>query len=338
MSTSGALFDELCARAKQNPQAIAFPEAFDSMVLATAYEMAQEGLCKPVLVGDTAALKASCEEKGYDLSLFAFADTGDEALKDELVAAYEGYPKAKLQGQDLKDTLDDPLWMAMTMQAVGKVCLASAGYVASTAAVVRAILKIIRPDDGGLGSSIGLVQLPGEKGDGSDYLFLADISVCPNPDAEQLAKIAISSCDTATDLMGIDATCAMLSYSTKGSASGPLVEKVQQAVAIAHENRPDLLIEGELQLDAAVVPAIGAKKAGADNKVAGHANVLIFPDLQAGNISVKLLEHYAGGKLFGAILQGFQKICIDSSRGASRDELIGTIVAGSLVAAARMDK
>ena len=332
MNESKTLLDALCERAKANPQRIAFAEAFDERVMEAAFRISSEGMGFPVLVGDAAQLKALCVERGYDQALFEFADVNDQELIDGLVARYEGYPRAKLQGEELAATMSDPLWLAMVMQAVGEVRLAPAGYIATTAQVARAVIKIIRPNEYGLMSSIGLVQLPGKNGDGSDFKFLADISVCPDPTAEQLARIAIDSCDTARALLGVEPACAMLSYSTKGSASGPIVQKVVDATRIAKELRPDLQIEGELQLDAAVDPVIGAKKAGADNPVAGKANVLVFPDLNASNIAVKIMEQFAGGKLFGAILQGLQMVSSDSSRGAALDELIGTIVAATVLA------
>lgn len=325
----------LYAKAKANPQRIAFPEAHDGRVLAAAQLIAENGWGFPVLVGDAAALRAQVADAGYDAALFEFFDAADESLQDALVARYDGYPRAKLQGAELKAALTTPLMVAALMQAVGEVRLVHAGYIATTADVLRAVIRIIRPNDNGLASSVGMVLVPefGERP--SKVLFLADISTCPDPTPEQLARIAIDSCDTANTLMGSPQTCAMLSYSTKGSASGPIVEKVQEATRLAREMRPDLLIDGELQLDAAVDPVIGAKKAGADNPVAGKAKVLVFPDLNASNIGVKLLEQYAGAHLYGAILQGLQQVCCDSSRGAALQELVGTILAAAVLAGER---
>ena len=335
MGEISAVMTSLHAKAKANPQRIAFPEAQNPTVLTAAHRIATDGMGLPVLVGNVEKLQALCEELGFDQSLFEFVDSTDEVYLDELVAKYEGYPTAKLQGAELKATLTSPLWVATLMQAVGDVRISHAGYVSTTADVLRAALKIIRPGDSGLCSSVGMVLVPDNCGKGDKVLFLADISTRPDPTAEELALIAIESCETAYALTGVEPTCAMLSYSTKGSAKSPMVDKVVEGTRLAKEMRPDLKIDGEYQLDAAVNPAIGAKKAGADNPVAGKANVLIFPDLGSANIGVKLLEQFAGGKLYGAILQGFRTTCCDSSRGASIDELVGTILAATVIGTER---
>ena len=335
MSKTGSLLDSLFERAKANPQKIAFPEAFDATVLSAAFRIASEGMGVPVLVGKRAELESLCAQQGYDLQLFEFADIDDDERTRELVERYSADETAKLRGDELLEAMGNPLYYAAVLQALGEVRISTAGFVSSTADVVRAALKIIRVNENGLGSSVGLVVLPDTEEATDRFVFMADISTCPNPTAEQLARIAIDSCDTARALIQFEPTCALLSYSTKGSARGPEVEKVVEAARIAKELRPDLLIDGEYQLDAAVNPAIGAKKAGADNPVAGKANILVFPDLNASNIAVKLLEHYAGGKLIGAILQGFRQVCTDSSRGATIDELVGTIVASTVLATER---
>lgn len=332
MSQIGTLPEELCARILAAPQRIAFPEAFDPMVLAAANQIATLGAGFPVLVGKRAELEALCVSEGYDVSRFEFIDIDDEELTDQLVEEFSVDTTAKVRGEALKEAMKSPLWYAMVLQALGRVRLATAGYVAPTADVLRAALRIIRPGEKGLCSSVGLVQFPDRAGQPDEMIFLADISVCPNPTAEQLAFIAVDSCDTARSILGKEPTCALLSYSTKGSAEGPEIEKVREAVRIARELRPDLLIDGEFQLDAAVDPLIGAKKAGADNPVAGKADILVFPNLSASNIAVKVMEHYGNGKLYGAILQGFRQTCTDSSRGASLDELVGTILVSAMTA------
>lgn len=335
MSEAATLLDSIFARAKADPQRIAFPEAADKTVLNAAHIIATEGMGIPVLVGKPAELKALCTEQGYDPELFEYEDVEDAERNAALVERYSVDETAKLRGDDLLALMDNPLYHAAVLQSLGEVRISTAGFVSSTADVVRAALKIIRVNENGLGSSVGLVVLPGTPEEPNRFVFMADISTCPDPTAEQLARIAIDSCDTARALIEFEPTCALLSYSTKGSAKGPMIDKVVEAARIAKELRPDLLIDGEYQLDAAVNPAIGAKKAGADNPVAGKANVLVFPDLNASNIAVKLLEHFAGGKLIGAILQGFRQVCTDSSRGATIDELVGTIIAATVLATER---
>lgn len=322
-----ALFD----RARSNPQRIAFPEAHDDTMLEAAHIVATEGLGIPVLVGGAEALAARCTERGYDPMAFEFADVADEAHTNALVAEYSLDPTALLWDDILKfKMVGDPLTYALVMQALGEVRAVAAGYVASTADVITAASTVIGIEPGTTMSSCAVVELPEHEGLPGDLLFLADVSTCPDPSAQELADIAIAACETARSLTGDAPRCAMLSYSTLGSAKGPKVDKVIEATRIVRERRPDLLVEGELQLDAAINPIVGAKKAGAENPVAGHANVLVFPDLNAGNIAVKVFTEYGGARLLGVCLNGFKKPCSDNSRGASVDELVGNIVLSAM--------
>ena len=176
-------------------------------------------------------------------------------------------------------------------------------------------------------SSVGIADIPGYTfPDGGHLLAVGDCAVCANPSASELASIAISTCDTIKSVTGWIPKCALLSYSTAGSAEGELVDKVRTAVELANERRPDLLIDGEFQLDAAICPEIAKKKVKRDSKVAGQANIVIFPDLNAGNIGVKLIQQFGHANAYGPLLQGFSMICCDCSRSAPVDELVGNII------------
>lgn len=176
-------------------------------------------------------------------------------------------------------------------------------------------------------SSIGILDVPGYEGsEGSNLLVFGDSAVCVAPNEEELADIAISACETVQELLGWEPRCALLSFSTDGSAEHPSAQKVRDAVGIARQKRPDLAIDGEFQLDAAICPAVAAKKVGRDSAVAGKANIVIYPDLSAGNIGVKLMQQFAHADAYGPLLQGFRKPVSDCSRSAPGSELVGNII------------
>jgi phosphate acetyltransferase len=172
-------------------------------------------------------------------------------------------------------------------------------------------------------SSMGIMSIPGYEGPEGDMLGIADCAVCPAPNPDELADIAISTADTVSRLMGWEPRVALLSFSTKGSASHDRVDQVLKALELVRERRPELLIDGELQLDSAIVPEVAAKKIKGESPVAGKANILIFPDLNAGNIGVKLVQHFAKAIAHGPLLQGFAKPVSDLSRAAPVDEIVG---------------
>jgi phosphate acetyltransferase len=174
-------------------------------------------------------------------------------------------------------------------------------------------------------SSMGLMMIPGYNGTEGNLLAIADCAVCPAPEPGELADIAISTADTVHSLLGWEPRVALLSFSTKGSASHENVDKVIKALELVHERQPGLLIDGELQLDSAIVPEVAARKVKGESPVAGKANILIFPDLNAGNIGVKLMQRFASAIAYGPMLQGFAKPVSDLSRGAPVEEIVGAI-------------
>ena len=223
---------------------------------------------------------------------------------------------------------------AMIMQRAGEAEVTFAGIDYTTRDVLLAGQEVIGLKPGiSTISSIGLCDIPGFQGSEGQLLAIGDSAVCTNPGPEELADIAISACGTVQELLGWEPRCAMVCYSTLGSGDGPLIDKVKEALAIAQEKRPDLAIDGEFQLDAAIVPEVAAKKVGRESKVAGKANVVIWPDLNVGNIGVKLIQQFGHADAYGPMLQGFNKVVCDCSRGAPVSEIKGNIVISAVRAA-----
>lgn len=313
-------------KAKERPARMVFPEADDDKILQAAHEAGKAGYIHPVLVGKPLEITKRCEELGLDSSFFEIYDIEDGALQEELAAAYLDYPHAIFRGKSLKRRLADPLYYALVLTAVDRVDAAFAGISHPTGDVILAGQSILGLKEGiKTVSSCGIMDIPGFAGSEGQLLAFGDAAVCQNPDAESLASIAISACETVQTLFEWTPRCALLSYSTLGSGTGELVDKVIEAVKVANALRPDLLIEGEFQLDTAINPAVAAKKANSDSQVVGRANVLIFPDLNAGNIGVKLVQQFAKGDAYGPMITGMNKVISDCSRSAPVSELVGNI-------------
>ncbi|MBR1497327.1 MAG: phosphate acetyltransferase [Oscillospiraceae bacterium] len=331
-----SVLDPIYDRAKANPQKVAFPEAANEKMMQAAYEAAKDGYIKAVLVGNAEELKALAAERGYDASVFEFVDINDEAYTAKLVADYIASPETSLKKEKgLRRRIADPLYYAMAMQAVGAADVTFAGIDNTTGDVINAgmVMIGIKPNIS-TPSSIGLCYIPNWTGGENGLLAIGDSAVCTNPNPEQLADIAISACDTVRDLLQWEPRCAMVCYSTLGSGSGDLIDKVLEALKIAQEKRPDLAIDGEFQFDAAVKPEVAAKKVKRESKVAGKANVVIWPDLNVGNIGVKLIQTFGHADAYGPMLQGFNKIVCDCSRGAPVSEIKGNIIISAVRAAA----
>ena len=330
-----SVLDRIYEKAKLNPQKVAFPEAANEKMMQAAYETGKEGYIIPILVGDAEELKKLAVERGYDLSVFQFVDINDEAYRDKLIDIYVNIPGTMLKQKPLIRRMKDPLYYAMVMQRAGDADVTFAGIDNTTGDVLLAGQTVIGMKEGlATISSIGLADIPGYEGSEVTLLAIGDSAVCTNPDPEQLASIAIAACDTVKNLLDWEPRCAMISYSTLGSGEGELIDKVKEALRIANEQRPDLAIAGEFQLDAAIVPAVAAKKVKRESKVAGKANVLIWPDLNVGNTAVKLIQQFGHADAYGPMLQGFNSIICDCSRGAPVSEIKGNIVISAVRAAA----
>lgn len=329
-----SVLDGIYEKAKANVQSVAFPEATNEKMMQAAYECAKEGYIKSILVGNAEELKALAAERGYDASVFTFVDISDEAHIARLIEAYTAMPGATLKEKGLRRRMVNPLFYALVMEAVGEADVTFAGIDNTTGDVIAAGMMIVGMAPGiSTISSIGLCDIPGFTGGENGLLAIGDSAVCTNPDPEQLADIAISACDTVKGLLDWEPRCAMVCYSTLGSGQGELIDKVLAGLKIAQEKRPDLAIDGEFQFDAAVKPDVAAKKVKRESKVAGKANVVIWPDLNVGNIGVKLIQTFGKADAYGPMLQGFNKIVCDCSRGAPVSEIKGNIIISAVRAA-----
>lgn len=329
-----SVIDQIFEKAKSNPQKVVFPEALNEKMMQAAFEAGSEGYIYPILVGNKAEIEQAIQERGYDLSVFTVVDMEDEEYRKRLIEKYIALPDTKLKEKALNRRMQDKLQFAMVMQAVGDVDVTFAGIDYTTGDVLLAGQMIIGLKPGiATISSIGLCDIPGYEGSEGSLLAVGDSAVCTNPNAQQLASIAISACDTVKSLLDWQPRCACVSYSTLGSGQGELIDKVTEAVKIANELRPDLAIDGEFQLDAAISPSVAAKKVKRESKVAGKANVVIWPDLNVGNVAVKLIQQFGHADAYGPMLQGFKKVVCDCSRGAPVSELKGNIVISAVRAA-----
>lgn len=329
-----SVIDQIFEKAKSNPQKVVFPEALNEKMMQAAFEAGNEGYIYPILVGNKTEIEQAVQERGYDLSVFTVVDIEDEEYRKTLIEKYIALPDTRLKEKALNRRMQDKLQFAMVMQAVGDADVTFAGIDYTTGDVLLAGQMIIGLKPGiETISSIGLCDIPGFEGSEGSLLAVGDSAVCTNPNAQQLASIAISACDTVKSLLDWQPRCACVSYSTLGSGQGELIDKVTEAVKIANELRPDLAIDGEFQLDAAISPSVAAKKVKRESKVAGQANVVIWPDLNVGNVAVKLIQQFGHADAYGPMLQGFKKVVCDCSRGAPVSELKGNIVISAVRAA-----
>lgn len=330
-----SVLEQIYEKAKLNPQRVAFPEALNEKMMQAAYETGKEGYIIPVLVGCAEEIKKAIAERGYEEQVFEVVDIEEETYKSSIIEKYVALPHTLLKEKALNRRMKDSLYYAMVMQAVDEVDVTFAGIDNTTGDVLLAGQMIIGLKEGiSTISSIGLCDIPNFKGSEGSLLAVGDSAVCTNPNAEQLASIAISACDTVHTLLDWEPRCAMVSYSTLGSGQGELIDKVVEAVKIANEQRPDLAIDGEFQFDAAISPAIAEKKVKRESKVAGKANIVIWPDLNVGNVGVKLIQQFGQADAYGPMLQGFNKVVCDCSRSAPVSEIKGNIVISAARAAA----
>lgn len=316
--------DKVKENAKKDIKRIVLPESSDVRVLEAARKIADEGFAKVILIGNRENLKTVSD---IDISDIDVIDPENSEKFEEYVQAFYELRKAKgMTEEKARETMKDNIYYGTMMIKQGDADGLVAGSVCSTADTLRPSLQIIKTAPGvKLVSSFFIMQVPNcELGEDGMFLF-SDCGLNTNPNAEELSEIAISSANTWNQLIGTEPRVAMLSYSSLGSA--PLTEmtgKVIEATKLVKEKMPDLAVDGELQLDASIVPSVGSKKAP-ESKVAGKANILIFPDLNAGNIGYKLVERLAKAEAYGPVTQGIAKPVNDLSRGCKADDIVGVV-------------
>jgi phosphate acetyltransferase len=319
-----SFLDEMKQKARANKKKIVLPEGTDLRVLTAASVAAKEELAEVILVGNKAdILKAAGE---IDLSQVTIVDVQTAEKKEEYIESFYELRKTKgITKEQARELMKDPVYFGNMMIKNNDADGLVSGAIHSTADTLRPALQIIKTAPGtSLVSSFFIMVIPNcEYGQDGVFLF-SDCGLNENPNAEQLSEIAISSAHTMKNLLGITPIVAMLSYSTYGSANSELTQKVVQATALAKQKAPDLLIDGEMQVDAALV-ASTAKLKAPNSTVAGKANVLIFPDLNAGNIGYKLTERLAKAQAYGPVTQGLAKPINDLSRGCKAEDIIGVI-------------
>jgi len=319
------LVDQIKAKARADLQTVVLPEGYDERMVEAAALIVGDNLAKIVLLGHPAVLNAKAAEKGVSLAGVTIIEPKSsdllDAYADELV---ELRKRKKLSREDAVAllTADDNLYFAAMMVHKGDAGGAVAGAANTTGDVLRAAFQVVGTAPGmNTVSSVFLMVTQNPEFGENGTLCFADCAVNPNPEAQALAEIAVSTAASCKSFLGVDARVAMLSFSTMGSAAHTDCDKVLKALEIAKELAPDLAIDGELQLDAALIPKVGEKKAPGSS-VAGQANTLIFPDLDAGNIGYKLVERLAGAEAVGPIIQGLAKPVNDLSRGCSVADII----------------
>ena len=304
----------LIAKAKESPCRVVLPEGADGRILEAARRLKDDGIAEPVLLGPGAVDGISCidPETSEDLDRFAEAYAAQSAKIDAKVA---------------RRLVRKPLYFAGMMVRLGDAEAMIAGAANPTRRVIEAGLMTGGLKDGiERASSFFLIAVPDFQGQGPKSFVFADCAVNIDPTAEELANIALASAASAEKLLGDQPRVAMLSFSTQGSASHERVAKVTRGLEIAKGQAPGLAIDGEFQADSALIPAVAANKVKGKSPVAGQANVLIFPDLDAGNIGYKLTQYFGQAQAVGPVLQGFAKPVADLSRGASVDDIIATTV------------
>ena len=318
-----SLLQSVREKAKKACKTIVLAEGEEKRVLDAAKAILDEKIAGLVLIGnkDVIAQKAA-----FDVNQVTIVDPASDNLDEYADLLYELRKAKGMEKEQAAQLVKNPLYLGVMLVKTGKADGMVAGSVNSTGDTLRPALQIIKTAPGiKTVSSCFIMALPeGSKYGENGVMVFADCAVNIEPDAEQLASIAIASADTAKKIAGIDPKIAMLSFSTKGSAKHANVDKVVEATKIVNTIAPELQCDGELQLDAAIVESVAQLKAPG-SKIAGHANVLIFPDLQSGNIGYKLVQRLAGAQAVGPICQGFNKPVNDLSRGCSSEDIVNVV-------------
>lgn len=323
------LFERLSQKAKEHPQRLILPESTEPRTLKAADHIIANGLAEVNLIGKRSEIEAAAKELGLqNICKANMYDPEDAEFTEKYAGLFAELRKKKgVTIEQAREQVKNPLYLGCLMIKAGDADCMVAGALSPTSHVLRAAFQVLKTKPGvSAVSGAFIMLLPencpyGEQG----MLVFADCAVIPDPTVKELAETAIETAKTTKNIAGLDPVVAMLSFSTYGSADHEKVDKVREAAKLVHELDPNLLCDGEMQSDAAIVPSVGAQKAPG-SKVAGHANTLIFPSLETGNIAYKLVQRISGAGAVGPILQGLAAPVNDLSRGATVDDIINTII------------
>lgn len=329
-----AFIDDIYDRARKNPKRVVVPECNNPSMMRSCVRAAADGLAEIIFVGNEENCRKVGADNKIDLSGVKIVDENNAAYQQELLERYAALPARAFSPKSVEKRMKkSPLYLALVMEAVGDADCTFGGLDTTTMEFVMAAQGTLGLKPGVKASSGMLImEIEGYEGEQGNVFGMSDGAINTEPEADVLASISVSCCDTFTALTGQEALCGFLSYSTDGSGNSPSVFRVREALTLAKQQRPDLKIDGEFQADAAIVKRVAEKKVKRESTVAGKANVLVFPDAAACNIATKLIQQFAPGRSYGPIYQGFGKPVLDCSRGDTEERIYDNVAFCSVMA------